>query len=129
MFDEKRINRKDGENMFSLGIRKLVVISLVGGIFLLGNIWLVVNWLEDTGAIGCARHIRKEYLTGTAITIVIVLLILLMKPGHEVVNRSGLFRRCRMVSKFSRIAGHVFRRAYRTDPNGGYDLSHSILRR
>ena len=78
MFDEKLITGKDGENMFSLGIRKLVVISLVRGIFLLGNIWLVVNWREDAGAIGCARHIRKEYLTGTAITIVIVLLILLM---------------------------------------------------
>ena len=55
MFDEKLITGKDDENMFSLGIRKLVVISLVRGIFLLGNIWLVVNWREDAGAIGCAR--------------------------------------------------------------------------
>ena len=80
--------------MFSLGIRKLVVISLVGGIFLLGNIWLVVNWLEDTGAIGCARQIRKEYLTGTAITIIIVLLILLVKPGRQAGSRFGRMRQC-----------------------------------
>ncbi|MBL7220327.1 MAG: hypothetical protein ISS69_09455 [Phycisphaerae bacterium] len=46
MFNEKRMNRKDGENMFSLGIRKLVVISLAGGIFLLGNIWLVYRTSE-----------------------------------------------------------------------------------
>ena len=71
-----------------------MVISLVGGIFLLGNIWMVVNWLEDAGAIRYARHIRKEHLTGTAITIIIVLLILLVKPGREAVSRSVLFRRC-----------------------------------
>jgi hypothetical protein len=94
MFIEKRTSRKDSANMFSLGIRKLVVISLIGGIFLLGNIWLVVNWLEDIGAIGCAKYIRKEYLTGTAITIVIVLLILLVKPGRQAGRRFGLTRRC-----------------------------------
>lgn len=37
--------------MLSLGIRKLLVLSLAGGIFLLGNIWLVVNRLEDKGVI------------------------------------------------------------------------------
>ena len=78
----------------ALGIRKFVVISLVGGIFLLGNIWLVVNWLEDKGVIDGARYVRKEYLTGTAITIVIVLLILLVKPRREAVGRFSLIRRC-----------------------------------
>ena len=43
MVDGRHVSRKDGENMFSLGIRKLMVIALVGGIFLLGNVWLVVN--------------------------------------------------------------------------------------
>jgi len=57
--------------MFSLGIRKLVVISLVGGIFLLGNIWLVVSWLDEKGVVDGARYIRKEFLTGTAITIAV----------------------------------------------------------
>ena len=80
--------------MLSLGIRKTLVLSLVGGIFLLGNIWLVVNWLEDKGVIDGARYVRKEYLTGTAITIIIVLLILLVKPGWEAAGRFGLIRRC-----------------------------------
>ena len=35
-----------------LGIRKLVVLILVGSIFLLANVWLVVNWLEEAGVIG-----------------------------------------------------------------------------
>jgi len=80
--------------MLSLGIRKLLVLSLVGGIFLLGNVWLVVNWLDEKGVIDGATYVRKEYLTGTAITIIIALLILLVKPGREAAGRFGLMRRC-----------------------------------
>ena len=80
--------------MFSLGIRKLVVLSLVGGIFLLGNIWLVVNWLDEKGVVDGASYVRKEYLTGTSVAIIVVLLILLVRPGREVVGRVGLIRRC-----------------------------------
>ena len=63
-------------------------------VFLLANVWLVVNWLEDKGVIGAARHVRKGYLTGTAITIIIVLLILLAKPAGQAVGRIGLGRGC-----------------------------------
>ncbi len=80
--------------MFSLGIRKLVVISLVGGIFLLGNIWLVVNWLDEKGIVDGARYVRREFITGTAVTIIIVLLILLVKPVRGAAGRFGLMRRC-----------------------------------
>ena len=80
--------------MFSLGIRKLVVVSLVGGIFMLGNIWLVVSWLDEKGVVDGARYIRKEFLTGTAISITVILLILLMKPGREAAGRFNLIRRC-----------------------------------
>jgi len=80
--------------MLSLGIRKILVLSLIGGIFLLGNVWLVVNWLDEKGVIDGARYVRKEYLTGTAITIIVALLILLVKPGRETVSRFGLLRRC-----------------------------------
>ena len=78
----------------SLGIRKLVVLVLIGSIFLLANVWFVVNWLEEKGLVAWAGHVRSEYLTGTAITIVLVLLILLVKPGKEAVSRVGLMRRC-----------------------------------
>jgi hypothetical protein len=80
--------------VLSLGIRKILVLSLVGGVFLLGNIWLVVNWLDKKGVIDGARYVRKEYLTGTAITIIVTLLILLVKPSREAAGRFGLLRRC-----------------------------------
>jgi hypothetical protein len=75
----------------TLGIRKLIVLGLVVGIFLLGNVWLVVNWLQEHGLIDWARYLRTEYLTGTAITIILVLLVLLARPSGE---RSRWLRRC-----------------------------------
>ena len=78
----------------SLGIRKMVVLVLVAAIFLLANAWLVVNWLQEKGLVEWAGHIKSEYLTGTAITIILVLLFLLVRPGKEVVSRVGLMRRC-----------------------------------
>jgi hypothetical protein len=75
----------------TLGIRKLFVLGLAAGVFLLGNLWLVVGWLQDHGVIDGARYVRAEYLTGTAITIIVVLLILLARPNAE---RPAWFRRC-----------------------------------
>ena len=64
----------------TLGIRKTIVLVLVAAVFLLANMWLVMNWLEDKGVIDLAKYVRTEYLTGTAITIIVALLILLVKP-------------------------------------------------
>ena len=75
----------------TLGTRKLIVLILVGTIFVLANVWLVVNWLDERGVIDWAKHIRTEYLTGTAITIIVALLILLVGSRRE---RTGLLRRC-----------------------------------
>lgn len=77
-----------------LGIRKLIVLILVGSIFLLTNVWIVVKWLEEAGVIEFAKYVKTEFLTGTAITIVLVLLFLLVKPGKEAIAGSGFFRRC-----------------------------------
>ena len=79
--------------MFGLGIRKLFVLSLVGGIFLLANVMFVAHWLNETGVVEWAAHLRRDFLTGTAITVIIALLILLVKPRAEG-NAGGLFRRC-----------------------------------
>lgn len=87
----------------TLGIRKLIVVSLVGGLFLLGNLWLVVNWLDGHGVIGAARYVRQEYLTGTAITIVVVLLILLVGPGRSAAG--GWFRKCSVCGERLGLAG------------------------
>jgi hypothetical protein len=73
----------------SLTIRKAIVLVLIGSIFLLGNIVLVANWLSQTGVVDWARSIRAEYLTGTAVTIIAVLLILLVSP-----KAGPLVRRC-----------------------------------
>ena len=64
--------------MGTLGIRKLVVAGLVGTVFLTANFLLVANWLHEKGLIGWAKGIRKEYLTGTAITTIVALLILIV---------------------------------------------------
>ena len=61
----------------TLGIRKLMVAGLVGTVFLTANFLLVANWLHEKGLINWAKGIRKEYLTGTAITIIVALLVLL----------------------------------------------------
>ncbi len=75
----------------TLGIRKLVVAGLVGGIFLLANALIVAHWLREMGAIDVATNIREEFLTGTAITVIVALLILLVKPGGV---PSAWARRC-----------------------------------
>ena len=73
----------------SLTIRKAIVLGLIGSILLLGNIVLVTNWLAEHGVVDWARYIRAEYLTGTAVTIIVVLLILLVSP-----KAGALVRRC-----------------------------------
>ena len=75
----------------TLGLRKLIVLALVGLLFLVANAWLVVHWLDDNGMIDGAKHVRREYLTGTAITIIVVLMILLVGP-RAASGRLG--RRC-----------------------------------
>ena len=93
--------------MFSLGIRKTVVLSLAGGIFLLGNVWFVVNWLQDKGLIEWAATFRHTYLTPTAITIIVVLMVLLVKPQAEAAK---FVRRCPVCDR--RILG---RKVYCSD--------------
>ncbi len=75
----------------TLTIRKMVVLGLIGSILLLGNILFVANWLSEKGVVDWARYIRAEHLTGTAVTIIIVLLILLVSPKA---GARGLVRRC-----------------------------------
>jgi hypothetical protein len=75
----------------SLTIRKAIVLGLIGSVLLLGNILFVANWLAERGLVDWARNIRSEYLTGTAVTIIAVLLVLLVSPRA---GARGLVRRC-----------------------------------
>ena len=75
----------------TLGIRKLLVVGMVGIVFLTANFLLVASWLQDKGIIDWAQGIRREYLTGTAITIIVALLVLLAERRY---NPRWLTRRC-----------------------------------
>ena len=64
----------------SLGIRKIIVIGLMGAVFLGGNVLLIANWLAETGVPEKANWLRENFFTGTAITVIVALLILLVGP-------------------------------------------------
>ena len=78
----------------SLGIRKIIVISLIGLILLAGNILLVANWMAEKGVAEKANWVREHFLTGTAITIILVLLILLVSPKNSSGKVFGFVRKC-----------------------------------
>ena len=80
----------------SLTIRKILVIGLIGAIFLAGNVLLIANWLDEKGVPEKANWIRDNFLTGTAITVIIALLILLVTPGK---SRIGITRSCPVCDK------------------------------
>lgn len=61
----------------TIKMRRLIVIVPVASILLLANFLVLSEWLDRAGVIGWARSIRAEYVTGTAITVIATLLILL----------------------------------------------------
>lgn len=80
----------------SLGIRKIVIIGLIGAVLLGGNVLLIANWLTEKGVPEKANWLRENFLTGTAITIIVALLILLVSPGR---SRFGIGRGCPVCDK------------------------------
>ncbi|MGD2109556.1 MAG: hypothetical protein PVI86_09210 [Phycisphaerae bacterium] len=74
----------------SIGSRKLFVAGAIAAIFAVANAGTIVGWLQDLGVIPLAQHIRSEYITGTAIAVIVALLLLL--PGRAV--RAISVRRC-----------------------------------
>ena len=65
--------------------------ALIGVIFLLGNILVIANWLAEKGVEQKANWLREEFLTGTAIAVILVLLILFVNP--KVSSRTISFTR------------------------------------
>ncbi len=61
--------------MFSK-FRCVIVAAVVAVVRVLANAWTVVAWLDALGAVGLAWWIHAEYVTGTAITLILVLLFL-----------------------------------------------------
>ena len=84
----------------TLGLRKIILLTLIGGIFLMANVVMVANWLSNSGVSEFAQTIKNNYLTGTAVTIIVALLILLVGPkkasGSKVM---GFVRTCPVCDK------------------------------
>jgi hypothetical protein len=78
----------------SLGVRKLSVIGLVVVVFILANALLLAHWFDQVGAIAWANWLRQEFLTGTALTVIVALLVLLVPARQAVREGSGWSRRC-----------------------------------
>ena len=89
----------------SLTIRKIIVLGLIGTIFLMANILVVANWISDTGIAEKAGWVHRELLTGTAVAVILVLLILLVSSKNTSGKAIGFTRRCPVCDK--RLIGNV----------------------
>ena len=74
----------------SIGKRKLLVTGAIVAVVAMANTGTIVAWLRSIGVIPLAEHLRSEYVTGTAIAVIVALLILL--PSRAV--WAVLVRRC-----------------------------------
>jgi len=72
---------------------------------MVANVMRVASWLQDKGMIDWAWNVRQEYLTGTAITIILALLILLVRPGTDGSRTTGWVTRCPVCDR--RILGRA----------------------
>ena len=77
----------------SLGMRKIIVIGIIGSIFLSCNLLLIANWLAEKGVPEKANWLRENFLTGTAFAVIVALLILLVNPRTSS-GLIGYMQRC-----------------------------------
>lgn len=80
-------------------------VGLIGMIFLMANILVVASWIAETGIAEKAGWVRREFLTGTAIVVILALLILLVSPRNASGKAIGFTRRCPVCDK--RLIGNV----------------------
>lgn len=78
----------------TIKMRRLIVVVPIASILLLANFLALGEWLHRTGVIGLARSINAEYITGTAITVIAALLILLPSTTAARLPWRTSFRRC-----------------------------------
>ena len=89
----------------SLTIRKIIVLGSIGIIFLMANILMVANWISDSGISEKAGWVRREFLTGTALAVILVLLVLLVSPKNTTSKLVGFIRSCPVCDK--RLIGNA----------------------
>lgn len=78
----------------TLGIRKLIIVSLIVAVIMLAKVWAIAGWLDRIGVVGWAWSVRAEFITGTAVTVIAALLILLPSTVARGVPRPEVGRRC-----------------------------------
>ncbi|MCY2950813.1 MAG: hypothetical protein NTU53_02415 [Planctomycetota bacterium] len=76
-----------------LATRKLIILLAIVVVLAAANALAIVAWLDHSGIIDFAGHIRSEYLTGTAIAVIAALLYLLTEP---IGMAAGWIKRCRV---------------------------------
>lgn len=80
----------------TLGRRKIIVAAAVAAILILANFFVLARWLDDIGVIRWAQGLRHEYLTGTALTIIVVLLVLIVPQSRVLIVGREALSRCRV---------------------------------
>ena len=76
----------------SIAARKRCTVGVLGLLICLANVNVFVNWLVEIGLISWARTVCDQYLTGTAVTVIVCLLVLL--PSGTVI--AVCIQRCRV---------------------------------
>ena len=111
--------------------RRLIVVVPIAVVLLLANFLALAEWLDGTGFIRWAQSIRAEYVTGTAITVVAVLLILL-PPATD--GRCRTFphnNRCFVCGESLRLGGRYCpacgSRVVGSEHHERYPLNHSVV--
>ena len=66
-----------GVRQMTLNAKKLVVLLVIAVIVIEARIWDVAHWLDRVGIVAWARHVEHVYLTGTALTVILVMVYLL----------------------------------------------------
>lgn len=80
----------------TLRMRKIIIVGAVAAVLILANLFVLAHWLDRVGIIGWAQGLRHEYLTGTAITIIVVLLVLIVPQSRVFIVGRGAQSRCRV---------------------------------
>jgi hypothetical protein len=80
----------------TLGMRKVIVAAVVVAILILANFLVLAHWLDDIGLIPWAQTVRDRYLTGTAMTIIMALLLLIVPQSRVLIIGRGAQSRCRV---------------------------------
>jgi hypothetical protein len=65
----------------TLTMRKVAVAGSIIVVLLLANAVAIAEWLARLGLVGLAQGLRQECITGTAITIIVVMLLLFVRPA------------------------------------------------